>query len=258
MQHIHSHLRNASDHKDEIEPPIGKYLVPGELLSPESLAGYYNSNALEAKTNYDANDWADPAQMYTQFSFVLEHVNLNGKHLLDVGSGNGLFFGYLDEKHVQPESRTAIDLAEEQIRLVQEHYPGVNAIAGDFFNYEFEQTFDVVTLFGVAPCLKFMFPNKSRLAALLRLLDRAMHYAREAVAFSFLNQNCYENAESEGYEYLYFYPEEVCTLLSGAKYTLSTSHNDLVTNVLFYTHDHAGDPFRFNLNRIDDQLGLLR
>jgi SAM-dependent methyltransferase len=237
---------------------LGKYLVPGQKLTPESLAEYYNENVREAKGNYDANDWAEPAQMYGQFEFLIEHVDLNDKTLLDVGSGNGLFYEFLAERGIKPKSITAIDLAQGQIDIIKEKYPYVEAIAGDFFKYEFEQSYDVISMFGVAPCLKFIFPNKHRLAALLRLLDRAIRYANYGVAMSFLNRNCYEMCEEEHYEYAYYYPEEVLTLLSGARYDLSTVHNDLVTNCFVYGHDSLEMPFRFNLNRIDEALNLLR
>ena len=52
---------------------IGQYLVPGQKLTPEALAEYYNANVREAHANYDANDWAEPEQMYGQFEFLIEH-----------------------------------------------------------------------------------------------------------------------------------------------------------------------------------------
>jgi SAM-dependent methyltransferase len=241
-----------------LEHPIGRYLVPGRKLSAEALSDYYNDSAIEAKGNYDANDWADPEQMYAQFDFVIKHIDLNGKSLLDVGSGNGLFFEYLASKNIVPSKITAIDIAEEQIKVVRDTYPNVTAIADDFFKYEFEESYDVITMFGVAPCLKFIFPDRDRLSSLLRLLDRSIRYAKEAVAFSFLNKNCYERSEEEHYEYLYYYPEEICTMLSGARYDISTALNDLVSNALVYCHETSGEPFRFNLNRIDDAFKLLR
>jgi hypothetical protein len=90
------------------------------------------------------------------------------------------------------------------------------------------------------------------------LLDRAIRYAQVGVSMSFLNRNCYERCEEEQYEYTYHYPEEVCTLLSGARFEVSTVHNDLVSNCFVYCEDSAGEPFRFNLNRIDDLFGILK
>ena len=113
-------------------------------------------------------------------------------------------------------------------------------------------------MFGVAPCLKFIFPEKDRISALLRLMDRAIRYSREGVAVSFLNRNCYEQCEAEHYEYVYYYPEELCTIMSGAQYLLSTAHNDLVTTAFMYTHDASDEPFRFNLNRIDQVFNILK
>ena len=238
--------------------PVGKWLVPGRALSAEALADYYNQNVLEAREGYDANDWAEPEQMYGQFDFLTSHIDLNGKSLLDVGSGNGLFFEYLQKKNIHPSKITAIDIAEEQINIVRNRFPDVNAIAEDFFRYEFEESFDVISMFGVAPCLKFIFPQKDRLSSLLRLLDRAVRYANEGVAMSFLNKNCYERSEEEHYEYVYYYPEEVCTMFSGGRFEISTSQNDLVTNSLLFCHDSEDIPFRFNMNRIDDMLKILK
>ena len=236
----------------------GKYLVPGEAMTPAALAGYYNKNVLEAKENYDANDWSEPEQMYSQFEFLIEHVDLNDKTLLDVGAGNGLLVQFLKEKGIKPKSITAIDIADEQMNVIRNRFPEVEAITGDFFQYEFEQSYDVVAMMGVAPCLRFIFPNKHRVSSLLRLLDRALRYANEGVAVSFLNRNCYEMCEVEGYEYMYHYPEDICTLLSGGAYDLSTVHNDLVVNCYINAHDATGNLFKFNMNRIDDALGLLK
>jgi phospholipid N-methyltransferase len=249
---------NGNGHSRELKAPVGQYLVPGQRLSPEALAEYYNQNVREARGNYDANDWADPEQMYSQFDFVTRMVDLNGKELLDVGSGNGLFFEYLDKKGIKPASITAIDIAGEQIKQLHSTFPKVTAITGDFFKHEYEQSYDVITLLGVAPCLKFIFPTKDRISALFRLLDRAVRYANYGVAFSFLNRNCYETCEQENYEYVYYYPEEICSLLSGARFEISTVENDLVTNCFLYCHDRDGLPFRFNMNRIDEVFGLLK
>ena len=237
---------------------VGKHLVPGVTLSADVLAGYYNQNALDNKEGFDANDWADPEQMYNQFHFLTDHIDLHEKSLLDVGSGNGLLFSYLNEKKIILTDATAIDLASEQIAILKRLHPNVSAIVDDFFKYEYEQTFDVITLFGVAPCLKFIFPDKDRIGSLMKLLDRAVRYAREAVCFSFLNKNCYEGSDAEGYEYTYFYPEEICTLLSGGAYEISTAKNDLVTNCILHVNDTNDEPFRFNLTRIDSVFGLFR
>jgi hypothetical protein len=80
---------SSNDHRSQENSVLGKYLVPGQKLSPESLAEYYNENVRQAQAQYDANDWADPAQIFGQFEFLIEHADLNGKTLLDVGSGNG-------------------------------------------------------------------------------------------------------------------------------------------------------------------------
>jgi SAM-dependent methyltransferase len=240
------------------DPSLGKFLIPGKRLSPKALADYYTKNARQSGEGFDANDWAEPEQMYSQFDFLVQHVDLNGKTLLDVGSGNGLLFQYLQDKGICPQTSTAIDLAEGQIAVLRQQYPHVEAIAGDFFRHEFEESYDVISMFGVAPCLKFIFPQKDRLSALLLLLDRAIRYSNYGVAFSFLNHYWYETAEEENYEYVYYYAEEVCALLSGARFDLSTVHNDLVTNCFIYSHDAQGLPFRFDLNRIDSQLKLLR
>lgn len=237
---------------------MGKYLIPGRTLSPESLAYYYDQNAIEAGKEYDANDWADEEQMYSQFEYFIQRVDLNGKTLLDIGTGNGLFIEFLKKKGIKPSKITAIDISEEQIKVVRKRFPEVEAIAHNFFTYEFEESYDYVTMFGVAPCLKFIFPEKDRITALLRLLERALRYTKVAIGMTFLNKNCYEMCEEENYEYIYFYPEEVCTLLSGARYEISTVLNDLVSSTLIYSHDSWGLPFRFNLNRIDDVFKLMK
>lgn len=238
--------------------PLGTSLLPGSPLTPKSLAEYYDQNAREAQENYDANDWAEPEQMYAQFDYFIRHADLNGKTLLDVGTGNGLFFEYLERKGIKPAAITAIDVSEEQIKVVRKRFPHVEAIAADFFQYEFEESYDFVTLFGVAPCLKFIFPHKHRLSALLRLMERSLRYAREGVGMSFLNRNCYETCEIENYDYVYYYPEEFCSMLSGARYEISTAHNDLVANCYIHVRDAWDLPFRFNMNRLDDALNILK
>jgi len=237
---------------------LGAHLVPGKPLTPQALASYYDKNALEAGKEYDANDWADEEQMYSQFDYFTSRVDLNGKSLLDVGTGNGLFIEYLQKKGIKPSKIIAIDISEEQIKVVKQRFPEVEAIAHDFLTYEFEESYDCVTMFGVAPCLKFIFPDKDRISALLRLLERGLRYTNYAMSVSFLNRNCYEMCEEENYEYLYFYPDEFCTLLSGARFEVSTVDNDLVSNTLIYAHDSWGLPFRFNLNRIDEVFKLFK
>src|SRR5436305_14481860 len=86
------------------DPGVGKFLIPGKRLSANSLADYYSRNAEEAGKNFDANDWAEAEQMYAQFDFLIQHVDLNGKTLLDVGAGNGLLYQFLEERGIRPQS----------------------------------------------------------------------------------------------------------------------------------------------------------
>lgn len=240
------------------DPIVGKFLVPDAPLSTGVLAEYYNQNALEAKDGYDANDWADPEHMLAQFRYLTSHFDMQGKSLLDVGSGNGLLFSHLEKENIKLEYASAIDLASEQINILTKLHPTVEAITGDFMTYEFERSFDVVSMFGLVPCVKFIYPGKHPVGSLIKVLDKAIRYAHDAVCFSFLNKAVYEQCEEEGYDYAYFYPDEIAAILTGGAFELSTKDNDLIVNCILHIHDGNEEPFRFNMQRIDKMFGLFR
>jgi SAM-dependent methyltransferase len=237
---------------------VGKFLVPDAPLSTGVLAEYYNQNALEAQENFDANDWADPEHMHAQFRYLTTHLDMQGKSILDVGTGNGLLFSHLEAEKIKIDYASAIDLASEQINILKKLHPSVEAITGDFMTYEFERSFDVVTMFGLVPCVKFIYPGKHPVGSLIKVLDKAIRYAHDAVCFSFLNKAVYEQCEEEGYDYAYFYPDEVAAILTGGAFELSTKDNDLIVNCILHTHDGNDEPFRFNMQRIDKMFGLFR
>lgn len=237
---------------------VGKFLVPDAPLSTSVLAEYYNQNALEAQENFDANDWADPEHMHAQFRYLTTHFDMQGKSILDVGSGNGLLFSHLESEKISLEYASAIDLASEQINILKKLHPDVDAITGDFMTYEFERSFDVVTMFGLVPCVKFIYPGKHPVGSLIKVLDKAIRYAHDAVCFSFLNKAVYEQCEEENYDYAYFYPDEVAAILTGGAFELSTKDNDLIVNCILHIHDGNEEPFRFNMQRIDKMFALFR
>lgn len=81
----------------------------------------------------------------------LASYDVKGKACLDVGCNSGYFVFKLKEK--KAKSLIGIDLGEKFIKIARElnigyfHFDGVEFIYGNFFNYDFYTTFDLVICF---------------------------------------------------------------------------------------------------------------
>jgi len=83
-------------------------------VAKEKTHRHFNETADDYVNSYDGR-FVQP--MYTSLINELEHIN-SGK-LLDVGCGNGDFFGLIKEKGLE---LYGIDLAENMVKAAQKKY----------------------------------------------------------------------------------------------------------------------------------------
>ena len=91
-------------------------------------------------TNRKERNYKHPViQAFTipKLAWILTHVDLKNKKILEVGGGNGYFSTHLDKI----SDLTVLDISESQLK----HNPATNKVVGSVYDIPFEDnTFDIV------------------------------------------------------------------------------------------------------------------
>ncbi len=88
---------------------------------------------------------------------VIESIDFaKGEKVLDVGSGTGVLIPYLERKIGKNGSITAIDIAENMIKVSRRKnkYSNLNFQIADFFKYESKEEYDCIIAYSCYPHLK--------------------------------------------------------------------------------------------------------
>lgn len=105
------------------------------------------SKLLKEHGSYSTNSvaWNDVKAQFTRFSVLSKVGKLESRSLLDVGSGLGDLYSYLQGFNVD---YTGIELSTKLYQASLAKYPDIHIINADFLNYQFNQKFDWVVSSG--------------------------------------------------------------------------------------------------------------
>lgn len=103
--------------------------------------GYSNNMEVDLNVKDEKNRYS--IQLYHH---TVSPVNLNGKHVLEVGCGRGGGLSYIN-RYLKPETCTGIDLNNKAVQFCRRHYKenNISFVRGDAQSLPFEaNSFDVV------------------------------------------------------------------------------------------------------------------
>lgn len=166
---------------------------------------HYEPRIEPTRENYEVLDWASARSQEARFAVLVDHVDVSGKSLLDVGCGLGDLWGYLTRRGVATDY-TGVDLLDKMVLAAQQRHPGGRFVQADIFSSDdFGGTFDVVYCSGA-----FNLNLGNNLEFLPLAIRRMCRLSRQYVVFNLLHVR----AASEQHRYFYYDPAEVRQLLT--------------------------------------------
>lgn len=83
-------------------------------------------------------------KVYNSIDYCKKYIDdfvkaLDGKNVLDVGCGAGIFSNYLSKLGVKPKG---VDFSSTLINIAKQNYPNIEFVCSDICNYHPDETFD--------------------------------------------------------------------------------------------------------------------
>ena len=165
------------------------------------IHAHYEPRISLDRDNYDIVDWVSAESQQARFRTLVDHVDLAGKSLLDVGCGMGDLLGFLAGRGVEV-AYTGVDIIEKMVRAARQQQPGGKFVCADLFaeNPFGGERFDVVFCSGI-----FNLDLGNNRQFLPEALARLFEFAGEHVVFNLLHHR----AERQYDHCAYYDPEEV-------------------------------------------------
>jgi ubiquinone/menaquinone biosynthesis C-methylase UbiE len=167
----------------------------------EIIKNYYNGELREDPERFEHLGWESREAQFQRFSVLTDYIDLNGKHILDVGCGLGHLVEHLEEKKITM-NYTGLDILSDMTKSASQRHKKHTFISGDIFLDDlFEQeTFDIIYCSGI-----FNLNVGNNTDFLNRAVTRFHSLARETIVFNLLHKNSPQREE----KYYYFYPDQV-------------------------------------------------
>jgi len=117
-----------------------------EVLRP--LREYWDTRASTFTSDCERVEWGSERTQALRFDAFLDHNDLEGKSVLDVGCGVGGFYAHLLSRGIHC-SYFGFDLSVEMVRHCCSRFPDTSFQSGDFLTWKADRTFDYTVAFGI-------------------------------------------------------------------------------------------------------------
>ncbi len=170
------------------------------------IHSHYEWRISPGRQNHEVLDWADAESQIARFRVLTDHIQLNGKKLLDVGSGLGDLWEFLRQNHLDVDY-TGIDLLKKMVDESRRRHPNARFIHADVFTDSpfGPDSFDVVYCSGI-----FNLNLGNNLEFLPIAVGRLLSHAREHLVFNLLSARTPWRDE----KYFFYNPADVIELLA--------------------------------------------
>lgn len=130
------------------------------------------------KESFKSLHWSNKENQKIRFDILLEVGNITNKKILDIGSGMGDFFGYIDSKNIKA-AMTGYEIVEEFVKISKNRYPKHSFEPIDLSKIDITEKFDFVFSSGI-----FAFGNKTFFETMIK---KSFSICKIAYAFNFYN-----------------------------------------------------------------------
>jgi 2-polyprenyl-3-methyl-5-hydroxy-6-metoxy-1,4-benzoquinol methylase len=174
----------------------------GIIMDPfgkKELLNFYNRHLKDFGDSPQAVRWTPEGQLRRYEILAGIAGDFSGKRVLDFGCGKGDFYGYMKEKNIYVKY-CGIDINENLIELAKGKYPGIEFIAMDIEETEFNRVFDIIFVCGV-----FNLRIAGIEESMKNILKKIFKLCKEALYTNFLTYY----VPKRDIEIFYVKPEEI-------------------------------------------------
>jgi SAM-dependent methyltransferase len=128
--------------------------------------------------------WGPKNRQYARFEVLASEWDLQGKSVLDVGSGFGDFFDWLGPNW--SGSYTGVDLVPGLVEMGREIYgdrTNFELLEGNFLDMDLVKKFDLVVISGL---FNFKLADGNNLGFIQRVLEKSKSVSREGLSANFI------------------------------------------------------------------------
>ncbi len=151
--------------------------------------------------------WSNTEVQELRFKILADIGIKKGNSLLDVGCGFGDFSHFLSKKNT-PVEFTGIDVSAELLAEGNRHFPELNLVEGDLFDFNpKQQSYDYVTLSGA---LNRKYDGASDYA--FQTIRRMFETCKKGIAFNLLDAR--HEWTASRWDLQSFHPEDVIKFIS--------------------------------------------
>ncbi|HHH76456.1 MAG TPA: class I SAM-dependent methyltransferase [Phycisphaerae bacterium] len=166
---------------------------------------HYEHRITNDRENYDILNWASSASQLARFEVFAASVPIEGRTVLDVGSGLGDLYEFLKAIEINVEY-TGVDIIEKMTAAAKDRHPSGHFICCDIFddNSDFPGGYDVVFCSGM-----FNLNLGNNQAFLKSALLRMMELTTDYLVFNMLHKRACDEPD----RYYYTTPDESLSIL---------------------------------------------
>lgn len=171
----------------------------------KQIQKHYGPRISPGRANFDVLDWADAESQLARFGVLVKNVDLEGKMLLDIGSGLGDLLAFLKQRGISADY-TGVDLLDKMVAAARQRRPEGRFDQADVFtkNIFKPKSFDVVFCSGI-----FNLSLGNNLQFLPVAVGSMLALAREHMVFNLLHNR----APQQERGYFYYDPAVVRSML---------------------------------------------
>lgn len=100
------------------------------------------------KSSYKSLHWSERSSQNERFKQFVKVGNLQGKKVLDIGSGLGDFYGFLQDRDIECDY-LGVDIVPNFVQNAKKRYPNARFVEQNLFTRELDQQFDFVFASGL-------------------------------------------------------------------------------------------------------------
>jgi len=160
------------------------------MLSKQSriIADIYNNECnAYGDVGWQAALWASPDNQMSMFDVMSQIGDLNKRKILDIGCGQGDLYNFFKSKYPDFEYE-GIDVSEKMIEHAKKKLVGINFSQQDFFDYDFQKTYDYL----FAPGTFSFHVYENQYDYLEYAINKMFNLANIGISFSALSENLVE------------------------------------------------------------------
>ncbi len=193
------------------------------------LAKYYDQHCKKYGKSTEAIGWFSKKTQDLRFMILSLIGNINDKTVLDIGCGQGDYYGYCLQNKFKPKYK-GIDISKQMIIHSHREYPESDFRQTDFMSPDFNEQHDYIIASGT-------FNNKmtNQKYYLKTAVTKMFQLANKGVSFNLLSEYAPERMKFQN-DFFYYNPEQIAGMCFKITRYIEIRHSYLPNDFTVYMY----------------------